>query len=40
MLSLRNKEPPVSEIGLPFSQTLPLQRFGLYLDFDYTLHEM
>jgi hypothetical protein len=28
MLPLRNKEPPLSEISLPFSQTLPLQLFG------------
>jgi hypothetical protein len=36
MLPVRNKEPPLSEIRLPFSQTLPLQIFGLFIPFEYT----
>jgi hypothetical protein len=38
MLPIRNNEPPLSEIGLPSSQTLPLQLFGFYLVFEYVLH--
>jgi hypothetical protein len=34
MLSIRNKEPPISESGLPFSQTLPLEVFCFYLVFE------
>jgi hypothetical protein len=35
---IRNKEPPMSEIGLPFSQTLPLQLFDFYLVFEHRLY--
>jgi hypothetical protein len=37
-LPARNKDPPLSETGLPFSQILPLQLFGFYIVFEYMLH--
>jgi hypothetical protein len=37
-VSVLNKEAPLSEIGLPFSQTVPLQLFGFYLVLGIMLH--